>query len=116
MLDPLRFWLPVPPPSVSAADPSFSVYDTTIPGLRRYWRGPTWINAAWMVWLGLVRLGYQAEADELSRRVAGAVGASGLHEYFDPYTGRGMSVSSFAWSALIIELAEPDPAAVSSYL
>ncbi len=47
LLDPGRFWLPVPPPSVPAGDPAFSVKDTTL-GLRRYWRGPTWINAAWL--------------------------------------------------------------------
>jgi hypothetical protein len=116
LLDPLRFWLPVPPPSVSAQDPSFSVYDSTIPGIRRYWRGPSWINAAWLVWLGLVRLGYDAEAAELTARLARTVRASGLHEYYDPYTGRGMGVDSFAWSALMIELAEPDAAAAQSYL
>ena len=50
-----------PPPSVSAAEPSFE--PNRGPGrLRRYWRGPTWVNAAWMLWLGLRRLGYEAEA------------------------------------------------------
>jgi glycogen debranching enzyme len=116
LLDPLRFWLPVPPPSVSAADPSFSVEDRTIPGIRRYWRGPTWVNAAWLVWLGLVRLGYRSEAEELARRLAGAIRANGLHEYYEPYTGRGMGTTSFAWSALMIELVAPDPAAGESYL
>jgi hypothetical protein len=116
LLDPLRFWLPVPPPSVSSADPAFSLDDGTIPGIRRYWRGPTWVNAAWLVWLGLVRLGYQAEADELAARLATAVRTAGLHEYYDPYTGRGMGTNSFAWSALMIELVAPDPAAASSYL
>jgi hypothetical protein len=116
LLDPLRFWLPVPPPSVSAADPSFSVEDSAIPGIRRYWRGPTWINAAWLVWLGLVRLGYEAEARELAHRLAAAVRVNGLHEYYDPYTGRGMGTDGFAWSALMIELVQPDPAAAKSYL
>ena len=116
LLDPLRFWLPVPPPSVSAADPSFSVEDSAIPGIRRYWRGPTWVNAAWLVWLGLVRLGYEAEAQELTTRLAGAVRPNGLHEYYDPYTGRGMGTNGFAWSALMIELVAPDPAARRSYL
>jgi hypothetical protein len=114
--DPDRFWTPVPPPSVSASDPSFSLDDTVLPGIRQYWRGPTWINAAWLLWIGLVRLGYSEQADELAARVSGAVLASGLHEYYDPYTGRGMGAPSFAWSALAIELAEPDPAAGSSYL
>ena len=68
LLDPARFWLPVPPPSVAADERTFSMKDT-FSGLRRYWRGPTWVNSAWLVWLGLLRLGYDAEAQELARRV-----------------------------------------------
>jgi hypothetical protein len=116
LLDERRFWLPVPPPSVSAADPAFSVRDAIIPGIRRYWRGPTWINAAWLVWLGLVRLGYRRQAQELTDRVVGAVLASGLHEYFNPYSGRGMGTDRFAWSTLAMELVAPDPRAARSYL
>jgi hypothetical protein len=116
LLDPDEFWLPVPAPSVSATEPTFSLRDTVFPGLRRYWRGPTWINAAWLLWLGLLRLGYETQADELARRVTGAVSQSGLREYYDPYTGRGMGAPDFAWSALAIELADPDPRAASSYL
>jgi glycogen debranching enzyme len=86
------------------------------PGLRRYWRGPTWINTAWLLWLGLLRLGYEEQAQELARRVTGAVSQSGLHEYYDPYTGRGMGAPEFAWSALAIELLDPDPGAASSHL
>jgi hypothetical protein len=59
LLNPAEFWLPVPIPSVSVGDPTFSRRDTVLPGLRRYWRGPSWINSAWMVWLGLIRLGYE---------------------------------------------------------
>ncbi|MBV9680509.1 MAG: hypothetical protein JO046_01860, partial [Solirubrobacterales bacterium] len=85
--------------------------------IRRYWRGPTWINAAWLVWLGLVRLGYEAKADVLATRVASAVQASGLREYYDPFTGRGMGSRDFAWSTLVMEMIAPVPAAVaSSYL
>ena len=116
LLDPRRFWLSVAPPSVSRADPAFSLRDTVLPGLRRYWRGPTWVNAAWLVWLGLVRLGYDEQADELGRGIAAAVAASGLREYYDPYTGGGMGAKSFGWSALALELAEPDGRAGSSYL
>jgi Mannosylglycerate hydrolase MGH1-like glycoside hydrolase domain len=89
LLDPARFWTAVPPPSVSVEDPGFSRNDRFML-LRRYWRGPTWINAAWLVWLGLVRLGYEAEAGEMARRLAGAVLGAGLREYYDPFTGDGM--------------------------
>jgi hypothetical protein len=116
LLDPLRFWLPVPPTSVSAEDPAFSLRDRMFPGIRRYWRGPTWINTAWLLWLGLVRLGYDDQAEQLERRVVSTVLKSGLREYYHPYTGNGMGASNFAWSSLALELADPDPAAGSSYL
>jgi Mannosylglycerate hydrolase MGH1-like glycoside hydrolase domain len=116
LLDRDRFWLPLGLPSVSATDPSFSLRDTDLLGVRRYWRGPVWINAAWMVWLGLVRLGYDEQAAELARRLARLLGASGLREYYHPYTAAGMGTPSFAWSTLAMETTAPDPRAASSYL
>jgi hypothetical protein len=116
LLRPDRFWLPVAPPSVSADDPAFSLNDSVLPGLRRYWRGPTWVNSAWLVWLGLVRLGYREQAEELAQSIARTVLAQGLREYYDPYSGRGMGAVDFAWSALAIELSEPDPRAARSYV
>ena len=116
LLDPERFWLPVPPPSVSASDPSFSLDDTDIFRLKRYWRGPTWVNSAWLVWLGLIRLGYDDHAAELTARVSGAIANAGLREYYEPYTGRGMGAVEFAWSSLVMEMIDPDPRAFGSYL
>jgi hypothetical protein len=115
LLDPRSFWLPVPPPSVAVDEPSFSTKDRFL-GLRRYWRGPTWVNSAWLVWLGLLRLGYRAEAAELSRRIIGAVAREGLREYYNPRTGAGMGATDFAWSSLVCELIREDPRAEHSYV
>jgi hypothetical protein len=114
LLNPERFWLAFPPPSVSREEAAFSVKDTFL-GLRRYWRGPTWLNAAWLLWIGLARLGYP-QADELARRMASAVLGAGLREYYDPRTGGGMGARDFAWSVLVLELVEPDGRAAGSYL
>ncbi len=111
LMDRGRFWLPVPPPSVSAAEPGFSRRDAGLLGVRRYWRGPTWINAAWLVWLGLIRLGYDDAAAELARRLGATVDAAGLREYYEPYTGAGMGARDFGWSTLILELLDPVPRA-----
>jgi hypothetical protein len=116
LLDRDRFWLPVPPPSVSAREPSFSRSDAGPFGVKRYWRGPTWVNSAWLVWLGLVRLGYDAQAAELVTRIADAISAEVLREYYDPYSGRGMGTVDFAWSSLVLEMLEPDPGAGRSYI
>ncbi len=116
LLDPARFWLPVAPPSVSADEPTFSPRVSRIPAVRRIWRGPTWVNAAWLVWLGLVRLGYATEASVLASRLAGTIRAEGLREYYDPYTGRGMGATDFGWSTLALEVVEPGADAGYSYL
>ena len=115
LLDPKRFWLPTPPCSVSAAETSFE------PGRgsgwkRRYWRGPTWINAAWLLWTGMMRLGYEAEAEEMAHRLAQAVLREGLREYYDPRTGAGLGATDFAWTSLIVEMADPAESAARSYL
>jgi hypothetical protein len=115
LLDPQRFWLPVPPPSVSAREARFSRKDRFL-FLRRYWRGPTWLNAAWLLWLGLVRLGYDEAAAEMASRVGRAVARAGLREYYDPITGAGMGAVDFSWSALSLELVDPDPAAATSHI
>jgi hypothetical protein len=113
LLNAEEFWLPTGVPSVSAADPKFE-RDDRGPWLgrpRRYWRGPVWVNACWLLWLGMVRLGYTAEADELAQRLLMTIERSGLCEYFEPFTGGGMGQRDFAWSALAMELLEPAPQA-----
>jgi len=104
LLDPERFWLPAGIPSVAADDPSFSRSDRGHWFANRYWRGPVWINACWLLWLGLRRLGYSEQADELTRRLVHTVASSGLHEYYDPYNATGMGQHQFAWSTLILEM------------
>jgi hypothetical protein len=115
LLDRRRFWLPVPPPSVAATEPSFRP-DSSRGAFRRYWRGPSWVNAAWLLWMGLVRLGYHDEAKAMARALRGAALREGLREYYHPRTGAGLGAREFAWSALLVEMTDPDPAAVSSYL
>jgi glycogen debranching enzyme len=98
----------VAPPSVAASEPGYEPDGGHGP-LRRYWRGPTWVNSAWIVWLGMRRLGYEEEARRLADGVIAAAAREGLREYYDPRTGRGMGAKDFAWSALAAELADPEP-------
>ena len=55
------------------------------------------------MWLGLRRLGYDEQAATMSEAITRTVD-SGLREYYDPYTGKGMGATSFAWSTLVMEL------------
>ncbi|MGV1050372.1 MAG: MGH1-like glycoside hydrolase domain-containing protein [Solirubrobacterales bacterium] len=115
LLDPAEFLTAVAPPSVAASEASYEPDGGHGP-IRRYWRGPTWVNSAWLVWLGMRRLGYQAEAQRLADGVIDAVAREGLREYYDPRSGRGLGAEDFAWSALVAELADPDDAALRSHL
>jgi hypothetical protein len=106
LLNEKEFLTPVAPPSVAVCEPSYEPGGGRGP-IRRYWRGPTWVNSAWLVWLGMQRLGYRREAERMARGLIGAVEREGLREYYDPRTGRGLGAEDFAWSALIAELADP---------
>jgi mannosylglycerate hydrolase MGH1-like protein len=108
LLNEREFWTPVAPPSVAPNERGYEPGGGRGP-VRRYWRGPTWVNSAWMAWLGLRRLGYDAEARQLADGVIGAVAREGLREYYNPRNGTGMGARDFAWSALIAELADPPP-------
>ena len=64
LVDPARFWTALPVPSIARNAPE---YDTDM------WRGCSWLNLDWFLWLGLRRHGREAEAAELRRRVLAAV-------------------------------------------
>jgi len=108
LLAPDGFQAPVGPPSVAVSEPSYEPGGGRGP-IRRYWRGPTWVNAAWLIWLGLRRLGYEQEAARIAAGLAATVGREGLREYYDPRTGAGLGARDFAWSALITEMVNRRP-------
>jgi hypothetical protein len=107
LLNPRGFLTPVAPPSVAVAEPSYEPGGGRGP-IRRYWRGPTWVNSAWLVWIGLRRLGYEDAARDLASGLIGAIEREGLREYYDPRDGSGLGAHDFAWSSLICELADPE--------
>ena len=116
LLDPRSYWLPFPPTSVSAKEDTFEPRQWKGTFRRRYWRGPTWINSAWLLWIGLCRLGYETEAMEMAKQLSVAVAGQRLREFYEPYSGEGLGAKEFGWSSLIAELADPDRSASSSYL
>jgi glycogen debranching enzyme len=102
LLNDREFLAPVAPPSVAVCEPGYEPGGGRGP-IRRYWRGPTWVNAAWLLWLGLRRLGYEHEAQRMADGLIETVEREGLREYYDPRTGKGLGAKDFAWSALIAE-------------
>ena len=79
--------------------------------------GPTWVNAAWLLWMGMMRLGYARGGRRgWPTALAETVDREGLREYYHPRTGEGLGAPDFAWTSLALEMANPDPRAASSYL
>ncbi len=52
----------------------------------------------------------------MAHRLSETVLRQGLREYYNPLTGEGLGATDFAWSSLILELADPAPGASTSYL
>src|SRR5262249_34756083 len=77
LLDRARYWTPFPPPSVSVEEPSFEPRKWKDFLSRLYWRGPTWINSAWLLWIGMLRLGYAEQADHLANALCQAYASQG---------------------------------------
>lgn len=80
LTDPGQFWTVVPVPTVAADEPTYS---------DDMWRGPVWMNVNYMVWEGLLRYGYTAEADHLRRASMSAIQqwyeqAGCTFEFYDP--------------------------------
>jgi Glycosyl hydrolase family 63 C-terminal domain len=106
LVDPRRYRAAYGIPSVSREEPSFR------PGfsLWRCWRGPSWMNTAWLLVPAMRELGYADDADRVVASLAAAADRGGFREYYNPITGRGLAASDFGFSTLLIDLLEPAPA------
>ena len=110
LLDKRRYRAAFGIPSVSMDEPSFN------PRWDRFrcWRGPAWVNTAWLLDPSLRALGYEDHADHVAGSLATAAARDGLREYYDPLTGRGLGARGFGWSTLLAELAAGAGASRSS--
>ena len=103
LLNPARYRAAVGIPSVSLEEPSFR------PGwhLFRCWRGPSWMNTAWLLVPPMRRLGYEDEAERILASLVAAVERHGFREYYNPLDGDGLAARHFGWSTLLAELLGP---------
>ena len=100
LLDPRRYRSPFGIPSVSMDEPDFRAGWH----LFRCWRGPAWINTAWLLVPALRRHGYAAEADRILASCVTLVERHGFREYYNPLNGEGLAARRFGWSTLIVDL------------
>ena len=100
LLHPRRYRAPYGIPSVSMEEPSFQAGWH----LFRCWRGPSWINTAWLLVPALRRFGYGSDADRIVASCIELVERHGFREYYNPLNGEGLAARRFGWSTLLIDL------------
>jgi hypothetical protein len=72
--------------------------------LWRCWRGPAWMNTAWLLVPPMIELGYTTEAERIVRSLELAADRHGDREYYDPLSGRGLAARGFGFATLLIDL------------
>ncbi|MBN8215468.1 MAG: hypothetical protein J0L75_02450 [Spirochaetes bacterium] len=92
--DPARFFPGMP--TVSYDHPEYASSD--------YWRGPTWLNAAYFALKGLRRYGHGDLADSMREQLLDGCDREGesIFEYYDSRSGKGAGARSFGWSAAFV--------------
>lgn len=70
----------------------------------RYWRGNVWLNVNWLIWMGLRRYGYEAQAKHIAEKSLALVEQSDSYEYFNPHTGEGCGSFPHSWSGIVLDM------------
>ena len=78
-------------PSHDPADPRFD--------RRRYWRGPCWLIANYLLADGMRRSGRTDQAAAINADSLALVRKSGFAEYYDPLNGSALGGGHFTWTA-----------------
>ncbi len=95
--DEKEYWSAYPIPTVSMKEPSFNPKN-----IHLLWRGPTWVNTNFFIWIGLKKHNENKIADELVSRTRDLINKSGFWEFFNPITGEGGGADNFGWSTLVL--------------
>jgi hypothetical protein len=78
---------------------------------RRYWRGPVWVVANWLVAHGFDEAGMPDAARSLRRDALELVRRHGFWEHYDPRDGTPGGARGFSWSAALALVLEREVAA-----
>lgn len=97
LLNPQRY---APSDSSTVFLPCVSKANTKYDPLR-YWRGPVWMSANWIIEQGLKRYGYTDLAQQIKAQSLDLIEQSGFYEYFDPRNGAAKGADGFSWTAAL---------------
>jgi hypothetical protein len=100
LLHPRRYGAACGIQSVAIEEPAFNPRFA----MWRCWRGPSWMNTAWLLVPPMRSLGYDEDAARIVRSLEQAVDRHGYREYYNPMTGRGLAARGFGFSTLLIDL------------
>jgi len=89
------------PTGVHRSEPSFDP--------SRYWRGPTWPQLGYLLWLAARRWDRSDVADALASSLAAGAQASGWSEYWHPDTGAPQGAAPQSWTGVVALLGAGDP-------
>lgn len=107
MTDPCTFWAPYGITSLAMDERMFNLDATNNPS---NWLGPIWIVCEYICFRALLNYGYKEEATTLCRRTLAMMGrdlqeTGCLHEYYDPFTGKGIMNGGFLnWNILVLNM------------
>jgi hypothetical protein len=73
-----------------------------------YWRGPSWPQLSYLLWVAARRHGFSTIAHELARRTVTGAFTSGLAEYWNPDTGGGLGAIPQSWTGLALVMARAE--------
>ena len=85
------------PTGVHRDEPTFAA--------RAYWRGPSWPQLDYLLWLGLRRAGRHDAAATLAQATVAGAEKSGLAEYWDSDDGAGLGAIPQSWAGLALLMA-----------
>jgi len=91
-----RFAATFGPTNVARSHPAYD------PGM--YWRGATWPNINYLLWLALRRWDRTEDERELARRTLEGARASEWAEYWNPETGAGLGAKPQSWTGLVLPM------------
>lgn len=69
-----------------------------------YWRGPTWPQLDYLLWVAAVRAGRREDARRIAERTTRGAVASGFAEYWNPDTGVGRGAVPQSWTGLVLAM------------
>lgn len=99
------------PAGIRTLSPQEKMYNVKASGNPSSWQGPVWINVNYLVFRGLVRYGFVAEARELAEKTILLLGRDyerfgALHEYYLPDNGEPVLNKGFQnWNLLVLNMA-----------